>query len=284
MGLVALALSGCAAKRELVPLEVGGESRSYWIHRPEGLAEPAPVMLMFHGGGGSADRKGKSVAGVVGFDDVADREGFVVVYPNAVDGNWNDTREPSEHDDVAYVDAVLASLGTTVDPARIHVAGISNGGFFAQRLACERSERFASVAAVAATFPVGLACDPAVPVPILFVPGTDDPVVPYAGGEIPGGRGQVTSVDEAVAGWVSRNGCTDAPVRTDWPDTADDGTTVHEERWCAGEGEVRLLAIEGGGHTWPGGRQYAPRFLIGRVSRELDASEEIWAWSSGFQR
>lgn len=284
MGLAVLALSGCGAKRELVRLEVGGEARSYWVHRPEELAEPAPVMLMFHGGGGSADRKGRRVAGLVGFDEVADREGFVVVYPNAVDGNWNDERGPSEHDDVAYVDAVLASLGTTVDPGRIHVAGISNGGFFAQRLACERSERFASVAAVAATFPAELVCDPAVPVPILFVPGTDDPVVPYAGGEISGHRGVVRSLDEAVAGWVSRNGCTGDPVRTDWPDTVDDGTTIHEARWCPGEREVRVLEVEGGGHTWPGGRQYAPRFLIGTVSRELDASDEIWAWGAGFER
>lgn len=247
---------------------------------PDTVAKDAPVVFVFHGGGGRADHKGRKVARLTGFTEVADREGFVVVYPNALDGNWNDDRGQSDRDDVGYVDVVLADvLGRTGgDPERVFAAGLSNGGFFTQRLACERSSAFAAVASVIATFPVGLACTPERRVPVLFVPGTDDPIVPFAGGEISGHRGMVTSVAVAVDGWVARNGCDEAPVVTDWPDAVDDGTTVHETRWCAGPEEVRELVIEGGGHTWPGGRQYAPRFVVGRVSEEVDASEEIWNW------
>ncbi|MCA9489991.1 MAG: hypothetical protein KC621_08710 [Myxococcales bacterium] len=103
--------------------------------------------------------------------------------------------------------------------------------------------------------------------------------MPYEGGEVASDRGTALSAADTIEGWRTRQGCEEAPTTTDWPDAVDDGTTVHEERSCADTAEeVRLLEVRGGGHTWPGGSQYLPRFVIGRVSEELDASEEIVEW------
>jgi polyhydroxybutyrate depolymerase len=39
---------------------------------------------------------------------------------------------------------------------------------------------------------------------------------------------------------------------------------------------VTLVALAGGGHTWPGGTQYLPKAIVGAVCPELDASRVIW--------
>jgi polyhydroxybutyrate depolymerase len=58
----------------------------------------------------------------------------------------------------------------------------------------------------------------------------------------------------------------------------DDGTAlvVHHGKACRDGVEVRLYEVQGGGHTWPMGVTYAREWLVGRVSQELDAAEEIW--------
>lgn len=282
----------------LVHLDVNGERRSYYLHVPDGVGpgsplSGAPLMVVFHGGGGCSDHKGKRMHALTGFDTLADREGFVVVFPSALGGDWNDGRGEGTHDDLAYVDALLADVlaATGADPHRVYAAGFSNGGFFAQRLACERSGVFAAVASVAGTQPDGYVCEASAEVPVLFVSGTADPVVPYDGGPIaPGGRkdrGVAMSVDAVAAGWVARNACEAPPVHTDWRDAIADGTSVHEDRWCGGDdamNEVRRLQIDGGGHTWPGGPQFAPKAFIGPVSHELDAAAVIWTWARGRSR
>lgn len=271
---------------ERVQIEVDGVSRSYYLHVPEALPAGAPVVFAFHGGSPlHSDDAGRSMVRFTGFAELADAEGFVAVFPNASDGNWNDGRGVTDTDDVGFVDAVLDDVlaRTGADAERVYATGISNGGFFAQRLACDRADRFAAVATVAATFPTELTCAPSGPVRVLFVPGTEDPLVPHEGGEVAFDRGSCTSVTDAVVGWNARNGCTAAPVVERWPDAApDDGTTVEASTWCAGTaGEIRLLDVVGGGHTWPGGPQYLPASLVGTVSQEFDATEVIWAWFDG---
>ena len=272
-------LFACGADADLVELTVDGVGRSYYVHVPAALAPGAPVIFAFHGGGTHRDHQGRTMPRFTGFDAVADDRGFVVVYPNSLGGNWNDGRDMGTADDLAFFDAMRADVldRTGADPDRMFSTGISNGGFFSDRLACERAEVLAGVAIVAATEAEGLACAPARPVPVMLVPGTDDPLVPYGGGGVDGGkRGFCRSADDTFADWLARNGCAEAVTETDWKDTRDDHTSVRERSGCRGRAEeVRMLTIEGGGHTWPGGRQYLPRFVVGRVSHELSATEEI---------
>jgi polyhydroxybutyrate depolymerase len=91
--------------------------------------------------------------------------------------------------------------------------------------------------------------------------------------------GQVLSVDESIRFWVTRNKCSTTPVVAEEPDRdPKDGTRVTRKEYSDGmEGtEVTLYSVDGGGHTWPGGFQYLPVWLIGKTSRDIDANEVIW--------
>ncbi|MCB9689520.1 MAG: dienelactone hydrolase family protein [Alphaproteobacteria bacterium] len=276
-----LTLMACSVDAELVELDVDGVERSYYLHVPEGLPAGAPVILAFHGGGGKGDHTGRTMVRFTGLNELADERGFVAVYPSSLGGNWNDGRGVSSSDDLAYADALLDDVlaRTGADPERVFTTGMSNGGFFSMALACQRADRLAGAAAVGSTQSADLACDPVRHLPVMLIAGTEDPLVPYGGGEVASDRGTALSAEATIEGWRERQGCAEEPATSDWPDAVDDGTSVHEERSCAGTPEeVRLLEVRGGGHTWPGGSQYLPRLIIGRVSEELDATDEIVGW------
>jgi polyhydroxybutyrate depolymerase len=243
---------------------------------------------VLHGGGGT----GKGMVKLTGFNAVADRENFIIVYPDGFEKHWNDGRgvqwqaQVENVDDVGFISALIDHLSDelNIDTSRIYVTGISNGGMMSHRLGCELSRKIAAIAPVASNIPVSQASvwSPSRPVPVLIINGTEDPLERWEGGEIRLWRntyGVVLSVADTVKFWVEKNGCSSPPVITPLPDrdTAD-GTTVRTEAYggCQDGAEVVLYAIEGGGHTWPGGFQYLPESVIGRTSREFNASEVIW--------
>lgn len=269
-----------------VDLRVDGVQRSYLVHVPR-AAPPAgfPVVLAFHGGGGRA----RSMIRLTGLDALADRRGFIVAYPDGIDRHWNDGRSTIKvkSDDVGFVAAVLDDLERRfpVDARRIYATGISNGGIFSERLGCDLSNRIAAIAPVSGTMPADLApsCRPARPVSLLQIGGTADPIMPYGGGAVAdfGGRGeggQVLSDQRTAALWADLDGCA-GPSRPEAlaPIAAPDGTGVVRTRFapCRPGAVVTLLTVEGGGHTWPGGAQYLPAAIVGRASRQLDASAAI---------
>jgi polyhydroxybutyrate depolymerase len=230
---------------------------------------------------------------LTGFHEVAAREGFLVVYPQGIGRSWNDGRitEVSQAhreriDDLAFFDALLETLSREhrIDPARVYATGISNGGIFSHYLAAQRADKIAAIAPVVGGIaePFDRNFRPTRPVSVLIIQGTEDPLVPYAGGKIAGGdgkdRGSVIGTERAVRLWTNANGCRPDPETSTLPDRdPQDGCRVEASMWrggCAGS-EVWLYRVEGGGHTWPGGLQYLPRFLIGRVTRDLD-SQAIW--------
>ena len=270
-----------------VHIMVDGIDRTYVVHEPR-MAQPAggfPVVLAFHGGGGTAD----SMVRLTGFNDIADARGLVIVYPDGIDRHWNDGRSTIKNktDDVAFVRALLDDVGRNypIDRGRVFATGISNGALFTQRLGCELSGEISAIAPVAGPIPADLAphCQPARPVSVLQIEGDADPIIPYNGGKVVdfGGRGEggiVLSTQETMSLWGRVDGCTGrSPVET-LPQTADpDGTQVTRTYFlgCQIGAQVVLLTVLGGGHAWPGGPQYAPRFIIGPASRQLDASTAI---------
>jgi len=275
-------------------ISLGGLERTYRIHLPSehDRTKIAPLVFLFHGGGGTGQGMEKLTQG--GFNRLADREGFIIVYPDGIEKHWNDGRGLQAYrahreniDDVGFISALIEHLIRTlnVDPNRIYVAGISNGGQFSQRLACELSDRIAAIGVVAIQLPENLpsSCAPKRPVSVLMMPGTEDPLVPWEGGEIGFRRGRkfgrVLSVPESMRFWAKQNQCLGSSVVSYEPDRdPKDGTRVRREAYVpCGEGaEVVLYAVEGGGHTWPGGDQYLPAGIIGRTSRDIDANEVIW--------
>ena len=275
-------------------IDVGGLERTYQLHTPSSYDPPQslPLVILLHGGGGTGQGMEKLTLG--GFNRLADREGFIVAYPDGIEKHWNDGRGLEAYlahreniDDVGFISALIEHLIRTlnVDPNRIYVGGISNGGQFSQRLACELSDRIAAIGVVAIQLPEHLSssCAPKRPVSVLMMPGTKDPLVPWEGGEIGFRRGRkfgrVLSVPETMRFWAKQYQCPGSPVVSYEPDRdPKDGTRVRREAYVpCGEGaEVVLYAVEGGGHTWPGGDQYLPAGIIGRTSRDIDANEVIW--------
>ncbi|WP_433685401.1 extracellular catalytic domain type 1 short-chain-length polyhydroxyalkanoate depolymerase [Nocardia sp. CA-119907] len=278
-----------------VTVESVGMQRQYLIHEP--ASDPGakrPAVLVFHGGGGTADY----MAAKTGFDSLSDAAGFVAVYPVGYDKSWNDGRGADTAagakniDDIGFVSMIIDRIvaDNAVDPGRVYATGLSNGAMFTEDLGCRLSGKIAAIAAVAGPMPTADAsvCTPTHPMSVLEIHGTTDPIVPYDGGVVrvtSGRRGPgtspVLSVDATQQLWRDKNAC--GPVTTSvLPNTADDGTTVTTTvASCANGSRVELYSIADGGHTWPDGPQYLPVAIVGKVSHQFDASDVIWHFFAG---
>jgi polyhydroxybutyrate depolymerase len=234
---------------------------------------------VLHGAGG----RGAGFARHTGFSRLADEKGFIVIYPDGIRRRWNDGRSagPSQ-DDVGFIRSLLDTLKTElpIDTRRIYATGISNGAMFTYRLACDLPGVFAAIAPVAGALPAELAprCTEVEPVAIAAFQGTADRFVPYGGGAVARRRGRVLSAEETMAFWARVDGCSLTAV-TELEQDRDpgDGTRLRRSEYpgCGHGKELVLYTIDGGGHTWPGGPSVA-RFVVGRVSRDLDATTTIW--------
>ncbi|HEY9759132.1 MAG TPA: PHB depolymerase family esterase [Oculatellaceae cyanobacterium] len=271
-------------------VHIDGINRNFIVHVPSGISkveksiEKPPVVLVFHGGGGGA----KSMAKFSRFNEIGDAHNALVVYPDAISKHWNDGRNfrahPSE-DDVQFITKALDFLieRYNADPKRIYVAGISNGGFFAERLALQLPTRIAAIAVIDAGITKQLEAMASIDVPVatLLILGTEDPLVPFKGGAVApmfGGRGEVLPGPETVSFWANHNHCLpqgetkDLPVRDET-----DVTRIKQTVFQPKENGKMVMAdlVEGGGHTWPSGSQYMPRRFIGRTTKQLN-NEDIW--------
>jgi polyhydroxybutyrate depolymerase len=272
-------------------IEVGGLERTYRLHVARQLdpEQPVPLVLVFHGGGGTPEQIERESR----FSALADREGFVVAYPAGYRRSWNDGRgadavaaQRDGVDDVAFVATLLDDVSAVrrIDPKRVYATGISNGAMFSHRLATRLASRVAAIAPVAGGLPQPLLAsfDPQAPVSVLIVNGTLDPLVPYDGGEVrvfARSRGRVAGAQETAQRWSTHDGCSAGPVVEQVADNhAAQGctTTRITYRNCAHATGVVLLRLNGGGHTWPGGSQYLPERLVGKVCRDVDATALIW--------
>ncbi len=279
-----------------ISLDHGGIRRTCLLHDPPSrrMGVPVPLVLALHGGGGS----GLAMETVTGLSVLSDRHGFVVAYPDAVGGHWNDgrgLRQLRSHregvDDVGFMAALVGELARTrgVDTRRVYAAGISNGAIFCHTLAARRADLVAAVAPVIGGMVPSVAADfrPARPVSVIVVQCTADPLVPFGGGVVAWNRGRIVPTAEAVRKWAEFDGCAAEPVREELPDLdPSDGMRVMRETYGGGrEGsEVVLVTIEGGGHTWAGGVQYLPERVIGRTCRDVNASALIWEFFSRHPR
>ncbi|MHC4597644.1 MAG: CE1 family esterase [Planctomycetota bacterium] len=292
---LALLIAGCRAwpgnralsKSDPGVLVIDGKERTYLLYEPPRLhrAAKAPLVICLHGGGG--DGHSMELLTRYGFNVLADIEGFLVVYPDGIRRRWRDGREAEDGiDDVGFLSALIDALveSHNVDPHRVFVTGMSNGAMMSFRLAADLPRKIAGAAPVGASMPAVLKKGGRArrPVPILIIGGVEDPIVPWEGGEIRvlwKSRGRVLSMKETAAFWAENNGCEPHPETALLDDLdPEDCTRVRRDVWRGGEAPVVLLAVEGGGHTWPGGWQYLGRWLVGRTSRDLDACWEIWGF------
>ena len=243
---------------------VDGTTRSYRVHRPAGLDGPAPLVLFFHGYGGSAAQAEADY----GWDALADEQGVVVAYADGVGksfaaGTCCGAAAEAGVDDVAAALAVVADVEqrVAIDPARRFAAGFSNGAAMTYRLACE-TDVFAAFGPVGGGELVG--CADAAPASVLHVHGARDAVVPVGGDPDGSGMGH-PPVEQTVAGWRERLGC--AP-----PVTTDEDRVVTSRATCPGGREVTLVVADVLEHTWP------------TAASGVDATRALWGFFAAHGR
>ncbi len=300
---------GCASKTAKTPdgpayetfRQSNGTERSYYLHLPYGFdaKKHYPLVLILHGGGKG---DGGTAAKYLGFDAVADREGFVALYPNGINAQWNDGRGTNLRgtdlagiDDVAYLSELIRYMhkryGT--DPRNVFVTGASNGGMMTLRLGCEIAPQLTAVAPVIANIPKNIIgqCRPGKPLPVLLMNGTEDPLVPWNGGFVtsPVGKkkgGAVVSTEETVAFWRKADHCTSPGKTEPLPDrNKDDRSHVEITRYqaCADDTKVILYRVIGGGHHIPGTDVREFRRLLGNKNMDFRASEAIWDFFASYK-
>lgn len=261
----------------------GGLERTYHLTQPTN--DVAPLVFVLHGGGG----RGDLIARITGFDAWCQAHGFIGCFPDGIDKNWNDGRDLPERtasreniDDVGFLTNLIDQI-QNVDRERVYIVGASNGAMLGYRAAIEQPKAFAAIASVIGQLPIPFAYEhqPTVPMPVLFMLGTEDPICPFEGGTLTIQRekaGQVMSAAESVDYWLQANQCAAIPDETLIAQRTDDQPmNVWRETYGGGldDSEVVLYRVEGGGHTWPGGEQYAPEFLIGKTCRAFSATDHI---------
>jgi polyhydroxybutyrate depolymerase len=196
----------------------------------------------------------------------------------------------SPADDIAFVRALILNLDSSlpIDPKAIYATGISNGGFFSNRLACDLSDKIAAIASVAATMPETLlpVCNPSRPISVMYVHGKNDRIVHIEGGAVMRNRGSALSLAQAAKFWREWDHTASNPQITELPDQVHDGTSIRRETYAGGaQGtEVVVYVIDGGGHTWPGASQYLPVFMVGKASQNMDATKVIWEFFQKHRR
>ncbi len=260
-------------------IEHDGITREYTLYIPSNYNDFSELPLIFNFHGGSGDIASQIV--ISDMRTLADRDGFLIVYPQALpDPNANGStlwthKEPSSIDDVFFVEAMIDALAMeyNVDEERVYACGYSNGGEFSLELACRLSHRIAAIGTVARSMYIETfeACDPSRPIGIISIQGTRDD---YEGITF-GGITYYISMDDLNDYWVTFNNTDSSPTIIDLPDTnISDGSTVEKYSWENGEACLSVLhyKVIDGGHDWPGS--------FGNM--DIDASVEIWNYVSLF--
>ncbi len=264
-------------------LVVGGVKRHYLMVVPTGRSAAAgfPLVLVFHPKNTDAALIERSLP----FPEQAERRGFIAVFPDGLEHQWNGGRkrlvagESKSSDDVDFVAAILDSVGTRypIDMRRVFATGISNGAIFCYSLASRLSDRIAAIGPVAGAIGVNIPGKfaPAHPVSVIAFNGTADTFVPYNGNPDPDSG--ILSAPDSVAYWVKVDGCDPKAVVTELPQAVpDDGTSVVRIAFTNGAAgsEVVSYVVLHGGHTWPGQRTN-PSDPKGRSTMAVDATREI---------
>lgn len=268
-------------------IEHSGDTRHYTVHVPKSYdpAKPVPLLLALHGGGGDMTRQANDeYYGIVG---TSEREGFVAVFANGYSrfdsgklATWNAGKccggaRDKKVDDVGFLRQAVANVSAqlSIDRQRVYATGMSNGGMMSYRLACEASDVFRGIAAVAGTDNT-IQCKPAQPVSVLHIHAKNDSHVLYGGGAGPGNRSKeattdYVSVPDSVAKWVRLNGCNTKAERI----LDKEGAYCERYSGCRGDTAVQLCVTETGDHSWPGG---VKKHQAEPTSQAISANEVMW--------
>ncbi|WP_242130923.1 alpha/beta hydrolase family esterase [Aestuariivivens marinum] len=272
--------------------------RSYITYLPKtySIDKQHPLILVLHGGGGTATQIMQSTKGY--FNVLADKNGFIVVYPNGVKKSWNDNPKRDTNsfsrkkniDDVSFIKNLieLLELKYSINPKAVFACGISNGGLMSQTLAMALPDKIKAVGMVASNFgSIQIEESKNVqPFSILFIHGTADPIFPYQEVDIQvfnKSRGHVLGIDKSITYMCNLNGNEKLPIKLSIKNKAlnDNCTSEH----CIFPNpknpylKIELIKVTNGGHTWPGAKEQ--RFIskvVGNTTQDFNACDKLWAF------
>jgi polyhydroxybutyrate depolymerase len=253
-----------------------GEQREYLLYVPESYdpAEIVPLVINIHG----FAQWPANQAEVSQWNQIADEEGFIVVYPSGLGfpKRWRVTRlaeDPNAVEiELQYFRDLIDKLSAeyTIDSERIYVSGLSNGGGMSLRLACSLSDRVAAIGGVAGAYLVDLE-ECAGGVPGIFFHGQADKIVPFEGGPSDRFPLPFPYIPTFVEDYANLNGCdSDETVFLD-----QDHVRGVRYEGCEPGAEVVFYTISDGGHTWPGGNDL-PKSITGKTTHEINATRLMW--------
>lgn len=305
-----MAISSCSNEDQLpipenYPERINGtisyqnDERSYVLHIPDAFdgTQAAPLVVFLHGGGGNAE----SAQNFTNFNEISEEYGFLMAYPqagfkSAVDSYvWADGRGLAPDklgiDDVGFINKLVEQLieEYKINENKIYLCGFSNGSFLTQRIAFEANSKFAAIGTLGGTMnEIYFENEnPGRAIPMVYVFGTEDPLVPYEGGYVSDNSNfePVVGTEDAVSFWENNNGCQTALNPVELPNTnaIDNSTvTVFEYTDCdCKNSQVKFYRINGGGHTWPG----VPLSIqnLGEVNLDIEASRVLWEFFDQFE-
>ncbi len=257
-----------------------GIEREYLIYVPKTYSpdKKVPLLFSFHGLEGDMYLNFHYTH----FDKIADRENFIVVYPQGTKEvlstigkspvtHWNvgEFTKDSHAKDVEFFSILLDEIEKdySIDASRIYCAGMSNGGFFVFELACQVGEKIAAVASVTGvmTEDTYINCKLNKPMPILQIHGVNDYIIDYS------------EVSNVINFWKIQNRTENQPILIKVPDTnKNDHSTAEGFLYDNGKNgsAVKHFKISGdyADHLWPGSQG----------NKDLNASEEIWKFCSKY--
>jgi polyhydroxybutyrate depolymerase len=281
-------------------IRYNGFLRSYRLHIPTRYepGRPMPLVVVVHG----AFETAQSIEKQTGFSELADREDFIVLYPNGIGlfgwlQHWNaghccGKAADDDVDDVGFIAQAIEDAGryVSIDSHRVYMVGFSNGGMLTHRFGSEHSDRLAAIAPLAASIggrpgpdvPVWKIPAPQVPLPVIIFHGQKDTSVPYAGGIAKGKRNgrEYLGVIESARFWVAHNRCASVADRA----ILRQGSVIRDT-WsnCGDDVQVQLYSLVDWAHTWPG-PVFTQSLPPDNPMHAFDAAEIIWQFFKDFRR
>lgn len=276
-------------------INVSGVNRNYHLYIPQNYTN-APIVILFHGHNSNNDELIELTPYKVWLQK-AEQQNIILAIPNGLytsdnEKGWNDCRTDaltnSNADDVQFISNLIDKIVTTYQAniRKVYITGSSNGGHMCIRLAQQIPQKITAFATIVAANAVNSGCsNSSIPVSALFINGTQDPNLPYSGGQMAGNRGEVFSADATINYWKNRNGTVAIANVTTKPNTnTNDNSSIEKSVYSNGTNntEVVLYKVIGGGHTEPSilQRYTTPLvpFILGNQNGDIEMVEEVWSF------
>ena len=276
-------------------LNYAGLDRTYYVHLPPAYqaGKPLPLMILLHGGGGSAPQALDSYP----LREVADSQGFILAAPNGTGPlrreilrTWNvgfgfGYAQKKQIDDVGFIRALILHLRKAypVDPAKVYLTGLSNGAILCHWAGAANADLIAGIAPVVGCvagretnhsemlYPLA----PKAPVDVIMFNGALDQHMPLEGGEqklhLEEQARFVSSAQQSAQFWVKANQCKPQPAVEELPEQK-----ATRYSWTGGKQgrRVVLYVLHNQGHAWPGGK--TPRAKADPPSPLIQAHQVLW--------